>query len=89
VPERDRRELLGRDEERLDQDGGVEPLAGNGRRAAELAGGDLDVVGPHGRDDVVRRHPVLHQPVRVEPEAHRVAGAEDLDLADAGNARER
>ena len=45
-PERDRRELLRRLQERLDEDRGVEALARDGRRAAELAGRDLDVVGP-------------------------------------------
>ena len=78
----------GRHQERLDEDGGVEPLARHRRGAAELAGGDLDVVGAHRRHDVVRGHPVLGELVRVEPDPHGVGGAEDLDLADARHAGE-
>ena len=47
--------LLGGLEQVLDDDGGVQTLAFHRRRPAELAGGDLHVVGPKRRDDIFHR----------------------------------
>ena len=57
---------------------------GRGRRLADLAGGDLNVLLGDGVLDVDRGHAEIGELVRVEPDAHRIAAlAEDLDVADA------
>ena len=59
------------------------------RRHAELAGGDLLVLLLDGTDDILRRQRARVELVGVEPEAHRIlAGAEDIDIADARHARQ-
>jgi hypothetical protein len=59
------------------------------RRGADHAGGGLDVLGADLVDDIAGRKAVLGHLLRIEPDAHRiVAGAEQLDLADAVDARQ-
>ncbi len=59
------------------------------RLRAELAGGDLHVLLPHGADHVGGGQAARGDLVRIQPDAHRVlAGAENLHLADAGQARQ-
>jgi hypothetical protein len=59
-------------------------------RAAHYAGGDLRVLFADGGDHVPRRQPARRHLLRVQPDAHGVvAGAEDLDLARARDARQR
>ena len=64
-----------------------ERRSGRRRRLADLAGGDLDVLLGDGALDVDRGHAEVGELVGVEPDAHRIAPlAEDLDVADAGQA---
>jgi len=70
-------------------DDGIEFLAGGSRHLAQLAGGELDVLGAHGADHVIGRQVVGVQFFRLEPEAHRVFGAEQDGLADALHAPDR
>ncbi len=57
------------------------------RRLVEDAGSDLDVLALQGRDDIPRGEPKCVQPVRVEPDSHRVVtGPEHGDGADAVDA---
>ncbi len=58
------------------------------RRPAELAGGDLHVVGLERRENVLHRQMVIGQLVGVQPDAHGILGAEVLHLAHARNARQ-
>src|SRR6185503_472955 len=72
------------------RDGELEDLIGRYRRPAELAGGDLRVLVLDRVLDVEDREPERVELLRVEPDAHAVRpGAQDLDLADPGDARER
>jgi hypothetical protein len=82
-------ELVGGLQAGLGGDRGVELLAGDGRDAAELAGGDLGVLGLDRGADVEGGEAVGGELVGVEPDAHGVLGAEGLDLADAGDAGDR
>ena len=62
-------------------------LAVGGRLLADLAGGVLLVLGGDGVGDFRRRHPQLGHAVWPQPQPHGVVqGAEDLGVADAGNA---
>ena len=81
-------ELLGVFKQVLDDDGGVQPLPFYRGPAAELAGGDLDVIDLSAVNDVLDGQPVVVQLVRVEPDAHGILGAEDVHLAHAGYPRE-
>ena len=67
---------------------GIDELLAAGRRLlADLAGGVLLVLRGDGIGDFRRGDPKLGHAVRFEPDAHRVVeGAEDLCVADAGNA---
>ena len=59
------------------------------RLGAKLTGRDLYVLLLHRRDHVRGGQPARRHFIRVQPDAHRVlAGAENLDLADAGQARQ-
>ena len=70
-------------------DGVGELLAGRRRFAADLSGGIHRVLRAQGVDDVGNRHAELRQLVGLHPEPHRVlARAEDLDVGNAGNARD-
>ena len=65
----------------------LEGLRGVGRRLAELAGGNFDVLFHQRIDHVSGGEIAGGQADRVEPEAHGVfALAEDGDVADAGHA---
>ncbi len=67
-----------------------EGRAGRRRRLADLAGGDLDVLLGDRVLDVDRGDAERGELVGIEPDAHRVAAlAEDLHVADAGQALER
>ncbi len=79
----DRGEFLGRLQEVLDNDRRVQLLAVDGGNRAELAGGDLDIVGAQGRDHIGDGQVVGGELVGIQPDAHRVLGTEVLDLADA------
>jgi hypothetical protein len=62
-------------------------LPGDERLRTDLAAGDLDVLSRDGGPDIRCGQLVFVQLERVEPDAYRVFTAEDLDLADAVNAR--
>ena len=69
-------------------DGVLERPASSGDgRLADLAGGDLHVLLADRVDDVLRRQAAGLELLRVEPDPHAVvAGAEDVDVADAVDA---
>ena len=68
----------------------LEGRAGRRRRLADLAGRDLDVLLGDGVLHVDGGDAELGQLVGIEPDAHRIAPlAEDLDVADAGQALQR
>ncbi len=62
---------------------GIELLAGSGRRLTHFAGGQLNVLGAQGGGDIARRQVVGVEPVRLQPNAHGILGAEQDGLADA------
>ncbi len=62
-------------------DGGVQLLAGDRGHGAELAGRDLGVLGLDGVDHVDGGQLVVVQLGRVQPDAHGVLGAEELQFA--------
>ena len=67
-----------------------ERRAGRGRRLADLARRDLDVLFGDGVLHVDRGDAEIGELVRIEPDAHRIAPlAEDLHVADAGQALQR
>jgi hypothetical protein len=58
-----------------------------GRLGAKLPGGHLYVLLLHRRDHIRRGQPACRHLVGIQPDAHRVfTRAENLDLADAGQA---
>ena len=63
-------------------DGGVQLLPLRGGGAAELAGGDLGVLGLQRRNHIVGGQVVVVQLGRVQPDPHGVLGAEHLQFAD-------
>ena len=67
-------------------DGHVELLARRRRQAADLAGGDLRVLRVDRAGDVRGHQPVGGQLRRVEPQPHRMAGAQGLHIAHAVDA---
>ena len=70
---------------RRDAERHVDPL--RHRLVAEPAGRGLRVLLAHGGRDVGRRQAELREPIRLQPDAHRVvARAEHLHVADARNA---
>ena len=77
--------LLRRFEHALDDNGGVQTLSLHRRRPAELARGNLRVVDPQRRDDILNRHPVIGEFIGVEPDPHGVLGAKGFNLADPRN----
>ena len=76
-------ELLGRAEAAFGRHRRGEHLRLGRRLAADLAGGELHVLPAHRRQHLRRRQAVAVQLVRVEPDVHRVLGAEQLRAADA------
>ena len=87
--EHDLAELLGVCSLRLRGDRRVQHLLVGLRQAADLARGDLGVLRLDRRDHVARHQRERRQPLRVEPDAHRVRRAEHVDVADSGHARQR
>ncbi len=82
-------ELLRLVEPRLHVDGILERRIRRRGRHADLAGGDILVLLLDGEDDILRLETIGLQLVRIHPDAHRIgAGAEHLDAADAGQARQ-
>jgi hypothetical protein len=82
-------ELLFRRKAALRVDRELKRRVGRRGRCPEHAGGDLHVLFADGSNHVGRRQLARRQLVGIEPHAHAVfAGAEHLDGADAGNARE-
>src|SRR5690606_13171583 len=67
-------------------DGRIDLLALDGRRAAERANRDLGVLRLHRGGDVAGGKVVGIELVGVQPDPHRVLGAEHLDGAHAGYA---
>ena len=64
-------------------------LPGRNRFGANLTGGIDRVLHIDGIDDVADGDVELGEPVRLDPEPHRIlAGAENLDTADSGDARD-
>ncbi len=70
----------------LGRDGGGGLLAPNRRRGADRAGGDLDVLALHGIQRRGRGQAVGVQLVRIQPDPHRVIGAEQVRGADTVDA---
>ncbi len=89
VLQEDGAELVGRGQARLRRDGGVERGALDRRQAADLTGRNLGVLGFDGRDDVIGRQIDGRQLFGIEPDAHGVLATEQLDVADAVDARNR
>ncbi len=82
-------ELLRRLQPGLADDRGVELLGFNCRQAAELAGRHLYVLFLDRRANIHCGQLELLQLARIEPDTHRVLGAEHLKVANAGRARDR
>ena len=54
------------------------------RRRCKLAAGDLQVLGTNCGQHIARRHSQVRNPIRIEPQPHRIiARAENLDVANA------
>ncbi len=87
--EQDAAEVFGRAQERRLGDRGCQALRGRRRSAAELPAGDLHVLTLQRVRDVDRRERESVELVRIEPDAHRVLGAEHVDVADAADAAHR
>ena len=81
--QRDGGELLRGFEQILDDDGGVQPLAGHRGYATELAGGHLHVVGLEPLDDIFHGQAEIVQFLRIEPEPHGVLGREGFHFTHA------
>ena len=64
-------------------------MSRDGRQTTQLAAGHLGVLYPDGGIHVGGRQRKLRQPIRVEPDAHRVLGTELQHLADAIHAAQR
>ncbi len=81
-------ELFGIDESALSVDGVLELGGAFGKgEAADDAGGDLHVLVADGVDEITGGDIARSEFFRIEPESHGViAGAEDEDIADAGEA---
>ena len=79
-------ELLDGGELAVDHHRGGDRLARRVGQVADGAGGHLRVLRADGRVDVGRRQVEALQLGRVDPDAHRALGAEQLRLADAGHA---
>jgi len=60
-----------------------DPLSRQGGRVADPAGGDLRVLLGDGGRQVVHGQAVGQQLVRIDPDAHRLFGAKELNAADA------
>ncbi len=73
----------------LGGDGGVQRLAGNGGLAADRTGGDLNILGLDGGADIGRLQGEVVELIGVQPDAHRVLGAEILNAAHARDAAQR
>ena len=82
-------ELLGRAQQGLGDDGRIQLLARRRRRTAQLPGRNLDVLGLDGTEDIRGRQIEGIQLARVQPDAHGILRAEDLDVADAVDPAER
>ncbi|MNN23196.1 hypothetical protein D3C81_1365840 [compost metagenome] len=87
--EQDLFELLGGLQTGLADDRGIELGAGQGRQAAELTGGNLDVLRRDGGAHIDRGQLVLVQLGRIEPDTHRILGTEHLEVTDTGGPRDR
>ena len=70
-------------------DRGVQSLALAGRQATQLARGYLDVLLDDGVRDVANRDRVFVELARIEPDPHRIFGAEQRVIANAGNPAQR
>ena len=84
--EHDLAELFGRLQTGLGGDGGVQLLALDGGLLADLAGGNLHVLGLYGGADIGRHQAEILQLERVQPDAHGILRAEHPGVADAGHA---
>ena len=85
----DRAEFLRRLKARLYRDGRVQHLLlGRGLRA-DLAGGDLRVLRLHRARHVGDGELIIVELERIDPDAHRILRAEDLQLANAVDAADR
>jgi hypothetical protein len=87
-PQQDLPKLLGRLQPRLHVDDRIEPLAFNGRQAADLTGRDLGVLRRHRAGHIAYGDLQIGHLNRVEPDPHGVLGAEELGVADACDAAE-
>ena len=87
--EHDGAELVGRLKLRHRGDGGVEHLLRGRGQPADLARRDLGVLRLDGRDHVARHQRHRGQSLGVEPHAHGVRRAIDINVAHALDARER
>ncbi|MOA04987.1 hypothetical protein D3C78_1245650 [compost metagenome] len=73
----------------LADNGGVELGAWQGGQAAELTGGNLDVLRRDRGAHVDWGQLVLVQLGRIQPDTHGVLGTEDLEVTDTGGPRDR
>ncbi len=81
-------ELIGSLQPRLGRHGGIEHLALRLRHSADFAGRDVDILVLNGGNDVAGHQLEARQLGGIEPDAHRILRAEDVDVADARNARQ-
>ena len=88
-PDQQALELFGSGQQGLQRDGDVDFLARHGWRAAESPGCDLRILGLNDLDDVSRGQSVLGELFRLQPDAHGVLRAKDLNMADAFDAADR
>ena len=70
----------------LHDDGDIQVLPFYRRCSTELPCGNLYVVGSQGQDYIFDRQAVLGELVGIQPDSHRILGAETLDLTDPGDA---
>ena len=75
-------ELFGCLQSRLRRDDRIERLAGDRRLGADLARGNLDILGEHGIAHVRRHQLEVVELERIEPDSHRILAAKQVDAAD-------
>ncbi len=86
--QRDGGELLRGLEQVLDDNGSVQPLPFQRRHPAELAGGNLHVIGLQSLDDIFHGQTVISQFIRIEPDPHGILGGKGFHFTHPGHPRQ-